>query len=103
MIGKQGSLQVGQFGPDGVYGQVDLLNQEGTAHVWDVKIPGSPMATTYGRVRHVPNQEAPTQITGPIVDNRTLAFATKTHTMFGITLPVWAWALAGIVLYKVIK
>jgi len=103
MIGTQGNLQVGQFGPDGVYGQVNMLNQHGTANVWDVRIPGDPIGTTYGTVQHIPERHDPTAITGPIVDKRAMAMATKSHTILGITLPVWAWVAAGIVIYKVIK
>jgi hypothetical protein len=91
MIGRQGSLQVGQFGPDGVYGQVNLLNQQGSAHAWDVKIPGNPRGITYGDVM------------APIVDQRAMAHVTKSYTLLGVTLPLWAWVAAGIVLYKVIK
>ncbi len=103
MIGKQGSLQVGQFGPDGVYGQVNLLNQQGTANVWDVRIPGDPIGTTYGGVQHIPQRHTPSTITGPIVDKRTVSMVTKSYTIAGVTLPLWAWVAAGIVLYKVIK
>ena len=103
MIGRQGSLQVGQFGPDGVYGQVDLLNQQGSAHAWDVKIPGNPRGMSYGDVQYIPERHEPTQVTAPIVDKRAMAHVTKSYTLLGVTLPLWAWVAAGIVLYKVIK
>ena len=79
MIGQSGSLQVGQFGPDGVYGQVNLLNQEGSAHVWDVKIPGAPMATTYGATTIIPTPQAPTPLTGAIVDSSGVLLYQETH------------------------
>jgi hypothetical protein len=40
---------------------------------------------------------------GAIIDNRTGAFLTKKIAILGVTLPLWAWVLAGVIVYKVIK
>ena len=38
---------------------------------------------------------------GAIVDQRPLAMLRKPHTMAGVTLPMWGWALGGIFLYRI--
>ena len=108
MVGSAGNLQVLGNVPDFIPG-----SQTSTANAWRTSHPGFVQGSLpgtvysgyggYGTVQHIPARHTPTDITGPIVDKRAMSYLTKKHKMFGITLPVWAWALAGIVIYRIIK
>jgi len=92
MVGSAGNLQVLGNVPDFVPG-----SQEGTADVWRARAPGWINGTLPGSVY------GNASVGGAIIDQRAGAFITQKHTIMGITLPLWAWALAGIVIYRIIK
>ena len=74
------------------FGQVNFIpgSRESTANVWNVRIPGNPIGMTYGDA-----------MDGAIIDQRPLAMLRQQHTMVGVTLPIWGWAVGGILLYRI--
>ena len=86
------------------FGQVHFMpgSQESTADVWNVRIPGNPIGTTYGAYGACEECNGyGDAMDGAIIDQRPLAMLRKPHTMVGVTLPIWGWALGGILLYRV--
>ena len=93
MVGSAGNLRL--------LGQVQFESgtgsQAGTANVWKARAPGFVEGTLPG------SHYGDASMGGAIIDNRTGAYLTKKISILGVTLPLWAWVLAGVIVYKVIK
>jgi len=90
---------IGAAGGYRLYGGLQLVpgSQEGTADVWKARAPGFVEGTLPGSVY------GNASVGGAIIDQRAGAFITQKHSILGITLPLWAWALAGIVIYRILR
>ena len=93
MVGSAGNLRL--------LGQVQFAtgtgSQAGTANVWRARAPGFVEGTLPGSVY------GDASMGGAVIDNRTGAFLTKQVAILGVTLPLWAWAVLGIVVYRIVK